>query len=127
MTSDHPTLRQNVWHPTPDSPEPHKADHKDRRRCPTQQDSPGIVPDRPVHSQTILLHRLDRPEHLKSHMILLVRKADIKIVRHPIPKSRTSHMSLSLFSLLRPNIMFALTRTRHKKRKLNSHLILLSV
>ena len=57
----------------------------------------------------------------------LVRKAGIKIVGHPIPKSRKSHLSLSLFGLSRPNLLFALTRTRHKRRNLSSHLILLSV
>jgi hypothetical protein len=49
------------------------------------------------------------------------------IVGHPIPKSRKSHLSLSLFGLPRPNLLFALTRTQHKRRKLSSHLILLSV
>jgi hypothetical protein len=64
---------------------------------------------------------------MKSPVILLVRKASIKIADHPIPKSQKSHLTLSLFGPLRPNLMFALTRTRHKKRELSSHLILLSV
>jgi hypothetical protein len=36
-------------------------------------------------------------------------------------------MSLSLFGLLRPNLLLALPCIRHKRRKLSSHLILLSV
>jgi hypothetical protein len=87
----------------------------------------GIVPDRPVHSQIVRLQRLDRLEHLKSHVILLMRKAVIKIAEHPIPKSQKNHLSLSLFGPLKLNLLFALTHTRHKKRKSSSHLILLSV
>jgi hypothetical protein len=94
---------------------------------PTRPDSPGIVPDRPIHSQTVRLHRSDRPEHQKSPVIRLVWKASINIVGRPSPKSRKSHLSLRLFGPLRPNIMFALTRSRHKRRKLSSHLILLNV
>jgi hypothetical protein len=43
-------------------------------------------------------------------------KADIKIADHIIPKSQKSHLSLSLFGPLRPNILFTLTRTRHKEK-----------
>jgi hypothetical protein len=40
--------RQTVWHPTPDSPESHRAHRKGRSRCPTRSDSPGIIPDCPT-------------------------------------------------------------------------------
>jgi hypothetical protein len=60
-------------------------------------------------------------------VIRLVRKADINITGHPSPKKQKSHLSLSLFGPLRPNLLFALTRTRHKRKKLSSHLILLCV
>jgi hypothetical protein len=76
--------------------------------------------DRPVG-------RSDCPEHQKSHVICLVRKADINITGHPSPKNQKSHMSLSFFGPIRPNLLFALTHTRHKRKKLSSHLILLNV
>jgi hypothetical protein len=41
--------------------------------------------------------------------------------RPPNPQESKSHLSLSLFGPLRLNLLFALTRTRHKKRKLSSH------
>jgi hypothetical protein len=61
------------------------------------------------------------------------QKADIKIADHLSPMmnmtmivtqgmSRKSYMLLSLFGLLRPNLLLALTSTRHKRRKLSSHL-----
>jgi hypothetical protein len=46
-----------------------------------------IVPDRPIHPQTVRLCRSDRPEHQKSHVIRLVRKADINIIGHSSPKN----------------------------------------
>jgi hypothetical protein len=50
-----------------------------------------------------------------------------KYNRPPKPQEPKSHMSLSLFGPLGPNLLFALTRTRHKRKKLSSHLILLNV
>jgi hypothetical protein len=50
-----------------------------------------------------------------------------KYNRPPKPQEQKSHMSLSLFGPLRPNLLFALTRTPHKRKKLSSHLILINV
>ena len=111
----------------PDSSELCRAHHKGRRHCPTRPDSPRIVPDRLVRSQTIRLHRSDRPEHRKPPTIGLVQKTAIKIADHLSLRSQKGYTSLSLFGLLRPNLLLALTRTRHKRGKLNSHLMLLSV
>jgi hypothetical protein len=71
-------------------------------------------------------------------MTVLVQKAGIKIVGHLSPRmnittivalgmSQKSYMSLSLFDTLRPNLLFTLTCTQHKKGKLSSHSMLLSV
>jgi hypothetical protein len=71
-------------------------------------------------------------------MTLLVYKADIKIVDPLSPimfimtivaqgMSRKNYMSLSLFGPLRPNLLLALTYTRHKREKLNLHLMLLNI
>jgi hypothetical protein len=69
---------------------------------------------------------------------VLVQKADIKIASHLSPimfimtivaqgMSQKSCMSLSLFGLLRPNLLLTLTCTGHKRGKLNSYLMLISV
>jgi hypothetical protein len=113
--------------PPSDRPELHRAYHKRRRCCPTRPNNSGTVPDHSIHSQTVRLHRSDHPEHQKSHMMRLVWKAGINIAGHPSSKRRKSHLSLSLFGPLSLNLLFAPTRTRHKRRKLSSHLILLSV
>jgi hypothetical protein len=89
-----------------DSPESHRAYHKGRRRWPVRQGSLKIVADRPVHSQTVQLRRLDRPEHRNPPVIGVVQKANIKTADHLSPKSRKGYTSL---------------------RKLSSYLILLSV
>jgi hypothetical protein len=60
-------------------------------------------------------------------MIGLPQKADIKIADHLSPRSRKGYTLLSLFGLLRANLLLALTHTRHKRGKLSSHLMLLSV
>jgi hypothetical protein len=60
-------------------------------------------------------------------MISLVQKADIKIAGHLSPRRRKGYTSLSLFDLLRPNLLLALTHTRHEREKLSSQLMLLSV
>jgi hypothetical protein len=71
-------------------------------------------------------------------MTYLVQKASIKIDNDLSPRikimtivvqgmSQKSYMSLSLFGLLRPNLLLALTCTRHKRAKLSSHLMLLTV
>ena len=114
MILDRLALRQTIQHPTPDSPKSQRAYHKGCRCCPAWPDNPGIVPDRPIHSRTVRLHRSDRPEHQKSPVIRLVWKADINIADRPSPKRQKSHLSLRLFGPLRPNLMFALTRTREK-------------
>jgi hypothetical protein len=60
-------------------------------------------------------------------VIGLVQKAGIKIVSHISPRSRNGYTLLSLFGLLSPNFLLALTLTRNKRGKLFSHLMLLSV
>jgi hypothetical protein len=60
-------------------------------------------------------------------MIGLVQKAGTNKVDHLSPRSQKGYTLLSLFGMLRPNLLLALTRTRHKRRKLSSYLILLSV
>jgi hypothetical protein len=60
-------------------------------------------------------------------MIGLVQNTVIKIADHLSLRSQKGYTSLSLFGLLRPNLLLALTRTRHKRGKLSSHLMLLSV
>jgi hypothetical protein len=131
---DRPHLHQTVWHPTSDSPESHRAHHKVRRRYPARPgsprlvpdrrrivpdrpgivpDRPGIVPDRPVCLQTVRLHRLDHPKNHNLPVISLVQKVGIKIVGHVSPKSQKGYTSLSLFGLLRSNLLLALTRTWH--------------
>jgi hypothetical protein len=74
--------------PLSDRPELYRAHHKGRRYCLTRPDNPRIVPDHPIHSQTVRLHRSDHPKHQKSPVIRLVWKAGINIVGHPTP-SRT--------------------------------------
>jgi hypothetical protein len=44
-----------------------------------------------------------------------------------VPAKPEKNRSLSLFGLLRPNLLLALLCIRHKKGKLSSHLMLLSV
>jgi hypothetical protein len=67
-------------------------------------------------------------------ILVLVRKADIKIADHRSPTmniktmvaqemSRKSYISLSLFGLLRPNLLLTLTCIRHKRGKLSSHFV----
>jgi hypothetical protein len=93
--------RHTVRDPTPDRTELYRAHHKGHRCCTTRPNSPGIVLDRPIHSQTVRLHRSDSSEHQKSPVIHLVRNADINIARHPSPKSQKSHLSLSFFGPLK--------------------------
>jgi hypothetical protein len=81
--------------------------------------SPSDHPDR--------LHKSNRPEHRKPLVVSQVQKAGVNIVGHLSPRSRKGYTSLSLFGLVRPNLLLTLTRTQHKTRKLSSHLILLSV
>jgi hypothetical protein len=69
--------------PLSDHPELYRAHHKGHRYCLTRPGSPRIVPDHPIHLQTVRLHRSDHPEHQKSPVIRLVRKAGINIVGHP--------------------------------------------
>jgi hypothetical protein len=109
------------------SPESYRAHHKGHMHCMARPNSLGIVPDHLVRSHTVRLHRSDCPEHQKPPVISLVQKAGIKIAGHLSPRSRKGYTSQSFFGLLRPNLLLALTRTRHKSGKLSSHLMLLSV
>jgi hypothetical protein len=81
----------------------------------------GPLADRPttqVGPSGALESTYDRPSTEGRH----------KDSRPPKPQEpKRLHTSLSLFGLLRPNILLALTRTRHKREKLSSQLILLSV
>jgi hypothetical protein len=61
-------------HPPSDRSELYRAHHKGRRCCLMRPDSPRIVPDHPIHSRTVRLHRSDHSEHQKSPVIRLVRK-----------------------------------------------------
>jgi hypothetical protein len=60
-----------------------------------------IVSDRSIPTQTVQLHRSDRPKHRKTPVIGLLQKADIKIAGHLSPRSRKGYTPLSLFGLLR--------------------------
>jgi hypothetical protein len=60
---------------------------------------------------------VDRPEHWNPLVIGIVQKASIKIVSHLSPRSQKGYMSLSLFGPLSLNLLLALTRTQHKRKK----------
>jgi hypothetical protein len=126
-SSDRPTLHQTIRSLTSNSPESHRAHRKARRQCSARPDYPGIVPNCLVPSQIVRPHKSDRLRHQKPHVDNLVQKANINIPDHLSPRIQKGYTSLSLFGLLRPNLLLALTRTRHKRGKLSSHLILLSV
>jgi hypothetical protein len=122
--SDSLALHQTVWHLTLDSLESHRAHHENCSRCPTRPESLGIV--------------LDHLECKKSHVIVLVPKAGIKITGHLSPMmnvltivdqgmSWKSYVSLSLFVPLRPNFLLVLPYIRCKRRKLCPYLIFLCV
>jgi hypothetical protein len=117
----------DIYPPQPDSPESHGAHRKGRSRCPTRPDSPGIIPDRPVHSQTVRLHRSDRLKHLKSPVTPPSAEGQYKDSRPPNPQEPKKSSIAELVWPAKAKSSVALTRTRHKRRKLSSHLILLSV
>jgi hypothetical protein len=81
----------------------------------TEQSKNSTEPSSPPSDRpTAQVRRL---EHRKPHVIGLVQEAGIKIVGHLSPRSRKGYMPLSLFGLLRPNLLLALIGTRHKRRK----------
>jgi hypothetical protein len=143
--TDRPALQWTVRHLTSDSPESHRAYHKLRRQSPARPDDPDTIPDRLVPLRTVrsprsdcpgahtwtrtlrVRHNLHAPPHLQRTIVTACHHPRIRPNAFRPLQSQKKYRSLSLFGLLRPNLLLALPCIRHKKGKLSSHLMLLSV
>jgi hypothetical protein len=143
--TDRPALQRTVRHLTSDSPESHGACHKPRRQSPARPDGPDTIPDHLVPLRTVRSPRSDCPgvptwtrtlrvrhnlhapttpaAHHSRSMPSPVHEAECLTA----PAKPEKYRSLSLFGLLRPNLLLALLCIQHKKGKLSSHLMFLSV
>jgi hypothetical protein len=143
----HDRLQLIVRHLTSDSPESHRTYHKSRRQIPARPDNPdfryntrlsGPSTDRPITKiglsgcayadqgtacYTQSSCSTPPAAHHSRNMPSLAHEAECL----SSPAKPKKYRSLSLFGLLRPNLLLALPCIWDKKEKLSSHLMLLSV
>jgi hypothetical protein len=143
--TDRSALQRIVRHLTSDSSESHQAYHKSRRKSPARPNGSDTIPDRLFPLRTVRSPRSDCPGvhtwtrtlHVRHNLHALphLQRTIVAACHHPRMRpnafrplqSQKKYRSLSLFGLLRPNLLLALPCIRHKKGKLSSHLMLLSV
>jgi hypothetical protein len=145
MITDRPALQRTVRHLTSDSLKSHRACHKPRRQSRVRPDGPDTIldhlvplrtvrsprsdcPSVPTRTRTLRVrHNLHAPPHLQRTIVSACHHPRMRPNAFRPLQSRKKYRSLSLFGLLRPNLLLALPCIRHKKGNLSSHLMLLSV
>jgi hypothetical protein len=128
-----------------DSLESLRAYHKAHRQSSTRPDGLDTILDRLVPLWTVrspksdrlgvhthdrvpgVRHNLHTSPHLQHTIVAACHHPRMRLNAFRPLRSRKNCRSLSLFGLLRPNLLLALPCFSHKREKLSSHLMLLSV